>query len=146
MREVFTRDFAYPVLIEATGEGDFIARVAELPEVLTGGGTEEEALAQVQDALEEAVLARLANGLPVPTPGERTEARAVALLPPITAGRVLIDERRRREGWSKLELGRRIAKDEKVVRRILDGRGGVSMTTVLEALTALGFATTLAWR
>jgi antitoxin HicB len=141
-----THEFAYPVLIERTEAGDFVARIADMPEVLTGGDSEAEALAEVQDALEEAVLARLANGQDIPAPGSRAGAQAVALLPPIAAGRVLIDTKRRQEGWTKVELARRIGKDEKVARRILDGRGGVSMTTVLEALGALGFATTLAWR
>ena len=146
MADMSTHNFAYPVLIEASADGDFIARIAGLDEVLTGGDTAQEALTELQDALEEAVLSRLANGQEVPAPQGRTENQPMALLPPITAGRVLIDQKRRQEGWSKIELGNRIAKDEKVARRILDGHGGISMTTVLDALAALGFATTLAWR
>lgn len=140
------QSFAYPVLLKHAPEGDWIATVPDVPEVLTGGATQAEALLLAEDALEEAVLARLAAGEAVPQPTERDDATGAVLLPPVTAGRVLIDEKRRQAGWSKLELGRRISKDEKVVRRILDGRGGVSMTTVQEALTALGCSTTLAWR
>jgi plasmid maintenance system antidote protein VapI len=53
---------------------------------------------------------------------------------------------RRANKLTKVELAARMGRDEKVVRRVLDGRRGVSMETVLDALSALGFKTTLAWR
>ena len=68
MADLNTHDFTYPVIIEDSGEGDCIARIAGFDEVLTGGDTPEAALAEAADALEEAVLSRLAQGREVPVP------------------------------------------------------------------------------
>jgi antitoxin HicB len=139
--------FVYPVLVEAVeGGGEFLARLADIPEVLTSGATEAEAIAAAEDALEEAVLGRLANGRDVPLPSGVLGGQGVAFLAPVTAARVLVDIKRRACGWSKSQLAREMGRDEKIVRRILDGRGGVSMETALDALKALGFQTGLVWR
>ena len=139
--------FVYPVLIEPVeGGGEFLARVVGFPEVLTSGATEKEAIHAAEDALEEAVLGRLADGKDVPLPGGVLGSADVVFLPPVTAARVLVEAKRRACGWSKSQLARAMGKDEKIVRRLLDGRSGVSMEAALEALHALGFQASLVWR
>lgn len=135
---------AYAVALEHL-DGEVIARVPLLDEVLTGADNEAEALTMVADALEEAVLTRLARGEAVPLPGPVIAGEPVALLPPITAARVLIDHERRAKGWSKSDLAREMGRDEKVARRLLDGRGAVTMDLAALALKALGRSITLAW-
>jgi antitoxin HicB len=138
--------FIYPASLEHL-DGEVIVRFPEFPEVLTGAATETEALTEAEDALEEAVLARLANGEEVPFPPSAMPAGSVGvMLAPLTAARALVDQMRRANRLTKVELAARMGRDEKVVRRVLDGRKGVSMDTVLDALSALGFKTTLAWR
>lgn len=143
----FGESFVYPVLIEPVeGGGEFLARMADFPEVLTSGATEKGAIHAAEDALEEAVLGRLAHGLDVPLPSGAVDCANVVFLPPVTAARVLVEAKRRACGWSKSKLAREMGKDEKIVRRILDGRSGVSMEATLEALHALGFQASLVWR
>jgi antitoxin HicB len=137
--------FIYPATLERH-EGEVIVHIPAFPEVLTGAQTDKEALALAADAIEEAVLARLANGEEVPLPPGMVGDEVGVLLDPVTAARALVDQMRRANKLTKVELAARMGKDEKVVRRVLDGRKGVSMDTVLDALTALGFKTTLAWR
>lgn len=138
--------FIYPADIERL-DGEVIVRIPDFPEVLTGARTEKEALLSAADALEEAVLARLANGEEIPFAApEAVATEASVMLQPVTAARALVDQMRRANRLTKVELAARMGRDEKVVRRVLDGRKGVSMETVLDALAALGFRTTLAWR
>jgi antitoxin HicB len=42
----------YTVVLEPAEEGGFVVRVPALPEIVTEGDTEEEALAMVQDAID----------------------------------------------------------------------------------------------
>jgi antitoxin HicB len=138
--------FIYPAALEYL-DGEVIVRFPDFPEVLTGAATENEALAEAADALEEAVLGRLARGEEIPqAPSTIPNDQAGVMLDPVTAARALVDQMRRANGLTKVQLAARMGRDEKVVRRVLDGRAGVSMDTALDALDALGFKTTLAWR
>jgi antitoxin HicB len=139
------RVFVYPVLLEQAAADEIIARVAGFPEVLTSGRTPAEAVAAAQDALDEAVLARLADGREVPLSAASQRQDDLAYLDPLTGARVMVDVKRREAGMSKSDLARAMGKDEKVVRRILDGRGSVTIETVLEALKALGVKASLVY-
>lgn len=144
--EPMLRAFVYPAQLERL-EGEVIVRFPDFPEALTGAATEKQALVEAADVLEEVVLARLADGREIPTPPAAISADAVGiLLDPVTAARALVDQMRRANKLTKVELAARMGRDEKVVRRVLDGRKGVSMDTVLDALSALGCETTLVWR
>lgn len=135
----------YPAEFELV-DGEIIVRFPDMPEVLTSGGDEEAAERAAEDALEEALLARLAHGQAIPVPSTPVGDQRAILLDPVTAGRILVDWKRRANSLSKVQLAKLMGRDEKVVRRLLDGRGGVSMDTVLDALRALGHRATLSWR
>ena len=63
-----TAHLAYPVVLEAQPEGGFTVTVPALPEVVTEGDSEEEALHMAQDAIRLAIEVRLARGEAVPDP------------------------------------------------------------------------------
>lgn len=129
--------FAYPAEFQVT-DGEVIVRFRDVPGALTGADSLDEARALAADALEEAVLAMLANDEAVPEPSAVQAGEELVALNPVTAGRVLFDQRRRALGLSKVAAADQVGKDEKVVRRILDGRGRVSADTVFDALRELG--------
>jgi antitoxin HicB len=56
----------YTVILEPLEEGGFNVRVPALPEVVTFGQTEGEALAMAEDAIRLAISYRLDHGEPVP--------------------------------------------------------------------------------
>ena len=56
----------YTVILEPLEEGGFNVRVPALPEVVTFGETEGEALAMAEDAIRLALSYRLDHGEPVP--------------------------------------------------------------------------------
>ena len=56
----------YTVILEPTEEGGFVVHVPALPEVVTQGEDEAEALAMAKDAIELALEERLAEGEEIP--------------------------------------------------------------------------------
>lgn len=58
---------SYSVILEPQAEGGFTVLVPALPEVATEGDTEEDALANAQEAISEVLAYRRDNGLPLPS-------------------------------------------------------------------------------
>lgn len=137
------RTFIYPAVVKHHAATDYVISFPDLPEVLTGGKTEEEALDLAADALEEAVLARMALGEPIPD-GRQVRAGEVPVpLGPTTSARLVLAEKMREQNVSNTALAGKLGRTEGSVRRILDGATGVKIDTVLEALRALGVRATL---
>ena len=63
----------YTLILEPVDDGGFLVRVPALPEVVTCGDTENEALAMAKDAIEMVLASRLERGELVPE--EMTEPR-----------------------------------------------------------------------
>ena len=74
--------FTYPARSRPDSTGELIVSIRDLPECLTSGASEAEALAEAADALEEAIAGRISRGdIPVPSArrsGERHVAVSVA--------------------------------------------------------------------
>ncbi len=60
----------YTVILEPEETGGYVVRVPALPEVCTQGDTEADALANASEAIELAVVERLAEGEAVPSERE----------------------------------------------------------------------------
>jgi antitoxin HicB len=65
-RRFLSASRTYMVILEPAEEGGFIVRVPALPEIVTEGDTEEEALAMAQDAIELVLESRRERGEPIP--------------------------------------------------------------------------------
>jgi antitoxin HicB len=61
-----TASRTYTVILEPAEEGGYIVRVPALPEIVTEGDTEAEALAMAKDAIELVVESRHERGEPIP--------------------------------------------------------------------------------
>ena len=57
---------SYTVVLEPQEDGGFTVLVPALPEVVTEGDSEEDALAMARDAIELALAYRTEEGLPIP--------------------------------------------------------------------------------
>jgi antitoxin HicB len=62
---VMAREFAYPVTLTPDDTG-FVVTFRDIPEAITQGETEIEALLEAADALEEAIAGRIRRGDPIP--------------------------------------------------------------------------------
>ena len=135
--------FAYPAAVRAIAPDDFEVRFSDLPEVITGAATEDEALAQAEEALEVAVEHYIELGQTLPP--FRAAKRGERLIPiaPSVAARAILAQAMRDQRLSKVALADRLHKDEKIVRRILSGKGA-SLELTLEALRAVGVRPVLA--
>ena len=71
-----TRD--YSVVLEPQAEGGFTVLVPALPEVVTEGDTEAEALANAREAIRAVLAYRRDHGLPIPVDA-RPEIRRVTV-------------------------------------------------------------------
>ena len=73
-----TVEHRYTVFLEPLEEGGFNVHVPSLPEVVTYGETEAEALAMAEDAIRLAISYRIDHGEPVP-PEVKPEVRQVTV-------------------------------------------------------------------
>ena len=123
--------FVYPAELRRTGTDGIVVSFRDLPECLTGGVDE-------ADALAEAVAGRIDDheSIPLPSPCRPGEYRIA--VPPGTAAKAALALAFRDSGLSRLALARRLGVDEKVVRRMLDPRHGTSVSRIDDALRALG--------
>lgn len=61
------KDYGFTIVLEPMDEGGFLVLVPALPEVVTHGATETEAIAMAEDAIRLAVTYRLDQGEPIPS-------------------------------------------------------------------------------
>ena len=69
----------YAIVLEPQEEGGYTVTVPALPEVVTEGDTEAEAIAMAREAIELAIEHRLSKGVDVPT-GTGTVVREIAIV------------------------------------------------------------------
>jgi antitoxin HicB len=118
--------------------GHIVVTFPDVPEAVTQGRGEADARAMAEEALGLALLSYPVRGLPLPkakTTGKRLVPVAVA---PDVAAKLAVLESFVAAGISKSELARRIGKNEKEVRRILDPKHPTKLPALSAALRALG--------
>ncbi|MCY3920131.1 MAG: type II toxin-antitoxin system HicB family antitoxin [Chloroflexi bacterium] len=130
--------FIYPSRLERTGPGEVVVSFRDLPECLTSGADEAEALREARDALEEAIAGRIDDGEPIPVPSAPIEDEQPVAVPADMAAKAAFTLAFRESGLSRVELARRLGVDEKVVRRMLAPHHGTAASRLNEALGALG--------
>jgi antitoxin HicB len=131
----------YPARLTREPEGGFVVRFRDLPDCLTQGDDEAEALFQAADALAEALAARINHGEPIPAPSApKRGERLISPEEPLGLKTALY-ELARAEGLGKSALARRLGVDEKEVRRLLDPRHPTQESRLRAMLAKLGVAT-----
>jgi antitoxin HicB len=69
----------YTIILEPMDEGGFLVRVPALPEVVTAGDTENEALAMAKEAIELVLASRSERGEEIPTEAGKPRVREVTV-------------------------------------------------------------------
>ncbi len=128
---------AYPARIVEEG-GDWVVTVRDLPDVVTSGETREQALELAADAIEVVITARMERDLDVPAPSEAQAGEHVVPLPAWLAAKASVYRAWKASGLKKVELARRMDRNEVEVRRILNPRHGTKIDQLEEAAKALG--------
>jgi antitoxin HicB len=132
------RTWTYPAHIERHDEADYVVTFRDIPEIITGGASLEEAIRNAEDALEEVFLSYLARGVVIPLPKPARKDEQSIVLAPITASRAALANLMRDQKITNVALAARMGKSEGAIRRLMDGSANVKIDTVVEAMKALG--------
>ena len=128
--------YAYPVTLERDEAGRFVASFPDVPEALTDGADEAEALGEARDALRAALVGYVRARRPLPRPSRRRGT--VVALAPVVAAKLALYQAMRSQRVSNIALAERIGVTEGAVRRLVDPDHASRMEKIEAALEALG--------
>jgi antitoxin HicB len=118
--------------------GNVVVTFPDVPEVITQGRGHADARAMPEEALGLILLALLGRGKRLPKPRAKGRDLVEISVAPDVAAKLAVLESFAAAGITKSELARRIGKDEKEVRRILDPKHATKLPALTAALRALG--------
>ena len=116
--------------------GVIVVTFPDVPEAITEGIGKDDATRQASDALGVALLSYPLRGLPIPKARARKGHKVS--VPADIAAKLAVLDAFTVSGLSKSELARRLKKDEREIRRILDPMHATKLTTLVEVLGVLG--------
>ena len=133
------RSYIYRALCESGDRrGNIVVTFPDVPEVVTQGRGEADARAMAEEALGLGLLSYLVRGKLLPKSRAKGRNLVDIAVAPDVAAKLAVLESFAAAGISKSELARRIGKDEKEVRRILDPKHPTKLPALTAALRALG--------
>ena len=125
---------AYPIYLQED-DGTVLVTSPDFPELATFGDDRCEAMARAVSSLEEAVAARMHSGQDVPAPSAGSMR---AVLPTLTAVKVILYQGMREQNIGKAELARRLGWHLPQVDRALDVEHHSRLDRMDAALGAIG--------
>jgi antitoxin HicB len=133
------RTFVYPVKLERGDRaGVLVVTFRDVPEAITQGKGERDALWQAADCLEESIAGRIADGREIPKASRAVRGeRMVPLAAPMAAKAALYLAMQEAK-MTNVQLARKLGCDEKEVRRMLNPRHATKLPRIKDALDVLG--------
>ena len=128
----------YPVILTKDENGTLIGQFPDLPEAMTVGADEANALDWAQDALVVALTGYIEERRDIPPPSKPKKGHKNVHLPPQIAMKLSIYQGMRDQGITQATLGECIGVDGRQVRRILDLDHNTSLSQLVRALKCLG--------
>ena len=126
---------AYPVDITPDGDA-LLVRFPDVPEAITFGDSQADALTRARDALETALIAYVEARQPLPEPSAKPGSHVISVSAlseaKLTLHRLLLERH-----MTDAELGRRIGVSAAAVRKLLDLRVETPLSEIEEAFRAL---------
>ena len=131
--------FMYPVtLTPDKTDGGFVVTFSDIPEAITQGDTEAEALAAAKDALETALGFYFENKRAVPAPSKPKRGQKLVELPASLSAKILLLNEMITQDVRPAELARRLNTTPQEVNRLTDVRHTTRIDGIAAALQALG--------
>ena len=129
---------AYRATLTPEPEGGFTVTFPDVPEAITYGADEREAMEMASEVLELAIVARMDRSEDLPS--ERSDMPGDLLVPlrPLLGAKAALYDALSRGKVSKSELARRLGVDEAIVRRMLDPARATRVDSLAAALAVLG--------
>lgn len=132
------RSYVYRAEFERGARRGLVVSFPDVPEAVTQGRDMADARAMAEEALGLALLSYLERGLLLPKARATGKKLVPVAVAPDVAAKLAVLESFTAAGISKSELARRIGKDEKEVRRILDPKHATKLPALTVALRAMG--------
>ncbi len=133
------RTFVYPARFERGDKpGVVVITFRDVPEAITQGKGEKDALWQAADCLEEAIAGRIDDGREIPKASRAARSERLIPVPAPMAAKAALYLAMRDAGMANVELARKLGCDEKEVRRMLDPQHPTKLPRIKEALEVLG--------
>ena len=131
--------FMYPVtLTPDEADGGFVVTFVDIPEAITQGDTEAEALAAAKEALESALDFYFEDKRAVPLPSKAKRGQNVIELPASLSAKVLLLNEMVKQDVRPAELARRLNTTPQEVTRLTNIRHTTRIDGIAAALQALG--------
>lgn len=128
----------YPAHFEEAPEGGFVVTFRDIPEAITQGDTEAEALEMAADALLTAMDFYFEDRRPVPPASAPRKDERLIALPASAAAKVLLLNEMLAQGITPAELARRLGTRPQDVNRIVNLAHTTKIDTIGRALSTLG--------
>ena len=129
--------FSYRALFEAGDEGGVVVSFPDVPEAITERDDEAEARTMAAEALGLALMTYAEMRRPFPE-GSAVDGPDVVTIEPEVAAKVALISAFMASGISKSEFARRIDRDEKEARRLLNPLHASKIKPLREALAVFG--------
>ena len=126
----------YPILLVDDDNGTVLVRAPDLPEAVTFGDDRSEALVRAVEAIETAIMGRIADREEIPIPGG--VADAWVSLPSLSAAKISLYQAMREDGLGKADLAKRLGWHLPQVDRLLDLSHASRLDLIERALETLG--------
>lgn len=130
--------FQYPVLLTPAEEGGYVVTCRDLPQLITQGDDEQDALVQAADAMDEVFATYMIEGIAFPEPSKAKRREHLVTPPAETVAKAALFVAMKQANISKQQLARRLGIDEKEVRRLLDPHYGSKLPRIAQAISVLG--------
>jgi antitoxin HicB len=129
----------YPATFTPAEEGGFVVTFRDIPEAITQGDDEAEALFMAADVLATAMEFYFEDQRPVPPPSVAEEGERLIALPVSVSVKVLLLNRMLKGRVRPADLARLLNVRPQEVTRLLDLKHNTKIDTLAEALDALGY-------
>lgn len=130
--------YVYPVALERDADGNFVATARDLPEAITDGTSEQEALHEMREALAAALAGYSLKGQGIPVPSDVEPGEYLVPVAPLVAAKLALRAAMREEGLSNVALAQQLGISEGAVRRLVDPDHTSQLDRIVNALNVLG--------
>jgi len=128
----------YPANFEPAEEGGFVVTFRDIPEAITQGDTEEEALDMALDALISSMDFYFGDKRSVPTPSKAKRGERLIALPPSIAAKVLLLNAMIEQKVTASDLARLLNVTRQEVNRLIDLQHATKIDQIGKALEVVG--------
>jgi len=128
----------YPATFTPADEGGFVITFRDIPEAISQGDDEAEALHMAADVLLTVMDFYFEDRRPVPMPSERQEGERMIPLPLSAASKVLLLNEMLAQDVGPSELARRMGTSKQEANRLTDLKHATKIDRIADAMTALG--------